>query len=192
MRMMAKRYEENKAIFIADRNFATFNNMEHLRETGHRFLIRVKDIHSGTSLLKSFKSLPKEGEFDEDVHITFTNRQTRFIKNNPHIYKIIMSNQRFDFLDKGNHFYDADYRVVRIKINGKDEEYESLITNLDRKLFPASKIKEIGTKSRIDIEKMLDKKVNLKLFVKTKENWRDSDYLLRNFGLSNEELNKDE
>ena len=151
MRMMAKRYEENKAIFIADRNFATFNNMEHLRETGHRFLIRVKDIHSGTSLLKSFKSLPKEGEFDEDVHITFTNRQTRFIKNNPHIYKIIMSNQRFDFLDKGNHFYDADYRVVRIKINGKDEEYESLITNLDRKLFPSSKIKELY-KLRWDIE----------------------------------------
>ncbi len=151
MRMMAKRYEENKAIFIADRNFATFNNMEHLRETGHRFLIRVKDIHSGTSLLKSFKSLPKEGEFDEDVHITFTNRQTRFIKNNPEIYKIIMTNQRFDFLDKGNHFYDADYRVVRIKINGKDEEYESLITNLDRKLFPASKIKELY-KFRWDIE----------------------------------------
>ena len=151
MRMMAKRYEENKAIFIADRNFATFNNMEHLRETGHRFLIRVKDIHSGTSLLKSFKSLPKEGEFDEDVHITFTNRQTRFIKNNPEIYKIIMSNQRFDFLDKGNHFYDADYRVVRIKINGKDEEYESLITNLDRKLFPSSKIKELY-KLRWDIE----------------------------------------
>ena len=46
----------------------------------------------------------------------------------------------------------------------------------------ASKIKEIGSKARIDIEKMLDKKVNLKLFVKTKENWRDSESLLKNFG----------
>ncbi|MCR4649704.1 MAG: GTPase Era [Lachnospiraceae bacterium] len=51
----------------------------------------------------------------------------------------------------------------------------------------ASKIKEIGMKSRIDTEKLLDKKVNLQLFVKTKENWRDSDYLLKNFGLVSED-----
>lgn len=50
-----------------------------------------------------------------------------------------------------------------------------------------SKIKEIGTKARIDIEQMLGKKVNLKLFVKTKENWRDSDYLLKNFGFVTED-----
>ena len=148
---MAERYEGDKAIFIADRFYATFNNFERLKKTGHKFLIRVKDIHSGTSLLKSFKSLPKKGEFDEDVHITFTNRQTNFIRNNQHRYKIIMTNQRFDFLDSENHFYDADYRVVRIKIDGSSEEYESIITNLDRKLFPASKIKEIY-KLRWDIE----------------------------------------
>ena len=54
----------------------------------------------------------------------------------------------------------------------------------------ASKIKEIGSMARIDIEKMLDKKVNLKLFVKTKENWRDSEFLLKNFGFISED--KDE
>lgn len=53
-----------------------------------------------------------------------------------------------------------------------------------------SKIKEIGTKARIDIEKMLNKKVNLQLFVKTKENWRDSDYLLKNFGFVTEDSNE--
>ena len=140
---MAERYKGDKTIFIADRNYATYNNMEHINRSGYKFLIRVKDIHSGTSILKTFKSLPSEGEFDEDVHITFTNRQTNFIRNNPEIYKIIMANQTFDFLDEDNHFYDADYRVVRIRIDGADEEYESLITNLDRKLFPASKIKEL-------------------------------------------------
>ena len=148
---MAQRYEGDKAIFIADRGYETFNNFEHLKKTGHKFLIRVKDIHSGTSSLKSFRSLPKQGEFDEDVHVVFTNKQTNEIKAHPETYKIIMSNQRFDFLDSDHHFYDADYRVVRIKINGKDEEYESLITNLDRKLFPASKIKELY-KLRWDIE----------------------------------------
>ena len=148
---MAERYNGEKAIFIADRNYATFNNMEHIKKTGHKFLIRAKDIHSGTSLLKSFRSLPKQGEFDEDMHITFTKRQTNEIKAHPETYKIIVSNQRFDFLDSENHFYDADYRVVRIKIDGSVEEYESLITNLDRKLFPASKIKELY-RMRWDIE----------------------------------------
>ena len=148
---LAERYEDDKAIFIADRGYESFNNFEHLKKTGHKFLIRVKDINSGTSLLKSFRSLPKEGEFDEDVHIIFTNRQTNFIKNNPHIYKPIMTNQRFDFLDKDNHFHEADYRVVRMKIGGKDEEYESIITNLDRKQFPASAIKKLY-KLRWDIE----------------------------------------
>ncbi|MBQ9158597.1 MAG: IS4 family transposase [Erysipelotrichaceae bacterium] len=140
---MAERYEGDKAIFIADRGYETFNNFEHLKKTGHKFLIRVKDIGSGTSSLKSFRSLPKDGEFDKDVHITFTNRQTKFILNSPERYKPIMSNQTFDFLDEDNHFYDADYRVVRIRIEGSDEEYESIITNLDRKQFPASKIKEL-------------------------------------------------
>lgn len=151
MWMMAERYKGDKAIFIADRGYETFNNFEHLKKAGHKFLIRVRDIGSGTSLLKSFRSLPKEGEFDEDVHIVFTNRQTNFIKKNPEIYKPIMTNQRFDFLDEDNHFYDADYRVVRIKIDGEDEEYESIITNLDRKQFPASGIKELY-KLRWDIE----------------------------------------
>ena len=148
---MAERYNGEKAIFIADRNYATFNNMEHIKKTGHKFLIRAKDIHSGTSLLKSFRSLPKQGEFDEDVHITFTKRQTNEIKAHPETYKIIVSNQRFDFLDSENHFYDADYRVVRIKIDGSNEEYESLITNLDRKIFPAEEIKKLY-KLRWDIE----------------------------------------
>lgn len=148
---MAERYDGDKAIFIGDRFYATFNNFERLKKTGHKFLIRVKDIGSGTSLLKSLKSLPKQGEFDEDVHVVFTNKQTNEIKAHPETYKIIMSNQTFDFLDSENHFYDADYRVVRIRIDGKDEEYESLITNLDRKLFPVSKIKEIY-KLRWDIE----------------------------------------
>ena len=148
---MAERYNGEKAIFIADRNYATFNNMEHIKKTGHKFLIRVKDIHSGTSLLKSFRSLPKQGEFDEDVHITFTKRQTNEIKAHPETYKIIVSNQRFDFLDSENHFYDTDYRVVRIKIDGSVEEYESLITNLDRKIFPAEEIKKLY-KLRWDIE----------------------------------------
>lgn len=43
-------------------------------------------------------------------------------------------------------------------------------------------LKKIGTKARIDIEDFLQMKVNLKLWVKVKKDWRDSDFLLKNFG----------
>lgn len=43
-------------------------------------------------------------------------------------------------------------------------------------------LKKIGTQARIEMEDFLQKKVNLKLWVKVKKDWRDSDFLLKNFG----------
>ena len=43
-------------------------------------------------------------------------------------------------------------------------------------------LKKIGTDARRDIEMMTGTKINLKLWVKVKENWRDSDSLIRNYG----------
>ena len=42
-------------------------------------------------------------------------------------------------------------------------------------------LKKIGTYSRQDIEKMLDTKVNLKLWVKVKERWQDKDSIVKKF-----------
>ena len=43
-------------------------------------------------------------------------------------------------------------------------------------------LKKIGTMARIDIEKMLDKKVYLQLWVKVKTDWRNNNSLIKNFG----------
>lgn len=43
-------------------------------------------------------------------------------------------------------------------------------------------LKKIGTNARFEIEKMMEQKVNLKLWVKVKKEWRDSDFLIKNFG----------
>ncbi len=43
-------------------------------------------------------------------------------------------------------------------------------------------LKEIGKLARLDIERMLDAKVFLELWVKVKEGWRDNQYQMRNFG----------
>lgn len=50
-----------------------------------------------------------------------------------------------------------------------------------------SMLKAIGTDARKDIEAMLGMKVNLKLWVKVKKNWRDSDFLIKNFGYREDE-----
>lgn len=43
-------------------------------------------------------------------------------------------------------------------------------------------LKKIGSKARPDIEDLLEMQVNLQLWVKVKKDWRDSDFLLKNFG----------
>ena len=43
-------------------------------------------------------------------------------------------------------------------------------------------LKKIGTLARGDIEKMLDKKVYLELWVKVKSDWRNNNNLIKNFG----------
>ena len=48
-------------------------------------------------------------------------------------------------------------------------------------------LKKIGTMARKDIEDLVEQKVNLKLWVKVKKDWRDSD-LLKNFGYNQKEL----
>ena len=45
-----------------------------------------------------------------------------------------------------------------------------------------SMLKKIGANARYEIEKQLDMKVNLQLWVKVKKEWRDSDILIKNFG----------
>lgn len=47
-------------------------------------------------------------------------------------------------------------------------------------------IKKIGSAARYEIEDMMESKVNLKLFVKVRKEWRDSDILLKNYGYGKE------
>ncbi len=49
-------------------------------------------------------------------------------------------------------------------------------------------LKKIGSAARYEIEKQLEAKVNLKLWVKVKKDWRDSDFLIKNFGYDKKEV----
>ena len=43
-------------------------------------------------------------------------------------------------------------------------------------------LKKIGSQARVDIELLVGCQVNLKLWVKVRKEWRDSDTYLRNYG----------
>ncbi len=49
-------------------------------------------------------------------------------------------------------------------------------------------LKKIGTNARFEIERLLDVKVNLRLWVKVRKDWRDSDTQMRNFGYNKNSL----
>ena len=50
-----------------------------------------------------------------------------------------------------------------------------------------SMLKKIGSTARYEIEQMLGCQVNLKIWVKVKKDWRDSEYLMKNFGYREDE-----
>lgn len=49
-------------------------------------------------------------------------------------------------------------------------------------------LRKIGSQARYEIEQMLGEPVNLQLWVKVKKDWRDSDFMIKNFGYDKKEL----
>ena len=66
---------------------------------------------------------------------------------------------------------------IRASILCEKKSHKSIIIGKEGR-----KIKGIGKSAREDIERLLGSQVNLQLFVKISENWRDNNYLLRSLG----------
>jgi GTP-binding protein Era len=77
----------------------------------------------------------------------------------------------------GNQIVDIDATIVCEK-----DSHKGIIIGKQ-----GSMLKKIGSNARYEMERLLDMKVNLKLWVKVKKDWRDSDFLLKNFGFREEE-----
>ena len=115
-------------IVVADRGYESYNVFAHIEKKGWKYAIRVKDIMSN-GILSALK-LPDEDEFDVNINIILTKKQTKETKSNPETYKFVPKTSTFDYLDLHiNKFYPITFRVVRFKIT--DYTYETIITNLD-------------------------------------------------------------
>ncbi len=138
---LVDRYRGPKAIFIADRNYESYNGFEHVVHSGNKYLIRVKDIGSKTSITRSLGPYPDSDEFDVDVSRTLTIRQTTGTKADPQKYKFCPKNMRFDYMDKEHPCYEFHCRIVRFRITA--DSYETVITNLDRDEFSMEELKHL-------------------------------------------------
>lgn len=72
---------------------------------------------------------------------------------------------------------NRDLVDIRANILCERKSHKSIIIGKDGR-----KIKGIGKSAREDIESLLGSQVNLQLFVKVSEKWRDNNYLLRTLG----------
>ena len=51
-----------------------------------------------------------------------------------------------------------------------------------------SMLKKIGANARYEIERLLGSSINLQIWIKVKKDWRDSDFLLKNFGYDQKQI----
>lgn len=77
----------------------------------------------------------------------------------------------------GGGFFDIDATIVCER-----DSHKGIIIGKQ-----GSMLKKIGTQARHEIESLLGFRINLKLFVKVKKDWRDSDFLIKNYGFTDEE-----
>ena len=77
----------------------------------------------------------------------------------------------------GSGFFDIDATIVCER-----DSHKGIIIGKQ-----GSMLKKIGTNARLQIEAILGIRINLQLFVKVKKDWRDSDFLLKNYGFTDED-----
>lgn len=78
---------------------------------------------------------------------------------------------------KGAKLYDIDATIICER-----ESHKGIIIGKQ-----GAMLKKIGSNARYEIERLLDSRVNLKLWVKVKKDWRDSDFMIKNFGYREDE-----
>ena len=88
-------------------------------------------------------------------------------KEVPHGIAVVIE----DYTEEGN------LTKIRAEIICERESHKRIIIGKQGEI-----LKKVGTYAREDLEKVTATKVYLNLWVKVKENWRESDSMLRNFG----------
>lgn len=152
--------------------------------------VSAKDSDGIYELKQELKKLAKPGLhlFDKD---DFTDQSERTL-----VSEIIR--------EKILHLFDKEIpHGVAVCVERMHERESSPIIDIDAVIYcekashkgiligkQGAMLKKIGTLARLDLEAFFDTKINLKIWIKVKEDWRNREFLLRNFGFDNKNFER--
>lgn len=89
----------------------------------------------------------------------------------PHGIYVEVQKMNLRTTTKGEEIYDVEATIYTLR-----NSHKGIIIGKNGKM-----LKQIGTYARQDLEKMLQIKINLKIWVKVKENWQDNNSIVKKF-----------
>ncbi|WP_342357863.1 transposase [Lactobacillus kefiranofaciens] len=142
---------EKDFIVLMDRGYSSFNLIENCNRLKHcHYIIRTKAGYGGIKEIAAMSD--NECDIDLSCRVTRSNyyylthkaqENLHLVHHIKHRHKTVRSkntkDQRWDFAD----LCSVDFRVCKFRINppGSADEWEALITNLDRDEFPLARMK---------------------------------------------------
>ncbi len=147
----------------------------------------LKGQNTDTVLEVIFKYLPYGPQFyDED---TVTDQPQRQI-----VAEMIREKALRCLDEEIPHGIAVTIENMKVRPNGKVVDIEATIV-CERDSHKGiiigkggSMLKKIGSAARFEIEKMMEMKANLQIWVKVRKDWRDSDLFIKNFGYDKKEI----
>ena len=156
-------------------NFAEIIPVSALKE------MNIEDVKSSI-----FKYLPAGPQFYDDDTVTdqpmrqiaaelIREKALRMLDDEiPHGIAVVIDQMK----ERPNGIIDVDATIVCER-----DSHKGIIIGKG-----GSMLKRIGTAARMEIENLMDTKVNLKLWVKVRREWRDSDMYMKNYGYNPKEI----
>lgn len=110
-------------------------------------------------------------EIPHGIAVVIDSMKERNDRSNP---RAMHSQSGYSSKQNGNDLIDIDATIICER-----DSHKGIIIGKG-----GSMLKQIGTQARREIENLLDCRVNLQLWVKVKKDWRDSDFLIKNYGFN--------
>lgn len=158
------------------------NGLENIKDIVPVSALKSKNLEE---LIKVIKSYMKDDVryFDDDI---YTDKSLKFL-----VAEIIREKALWLLQDELPHgiavditrFSEGELCEIDVDLIVERQNHKQIVIGKN-----GLKLKDIGTKSRLDIEKLLDKKVMLKIFVKVKEDWRNSSSTVKSLGYNQQDL----
>ncbi len=181
-----KKYDKSNTILVVSKiddttfnklypQLAVFNDLKNIKDIIPLSSFNGKNIDV---LLEKIKEKLPEGEryFDED---SYTDKSVKFM-----VSEIIREKILWKLNDEIPHGVAVEIvsfkekkevAVISANIICEKQSHKQIIIGAKGQM-----LKEIGTKSRLEIEKLLGKRVSLDLFVKVREDWRENGSFVNN------------